>query len=371
MKKVLYIGGFEMPDNNAAAQRVMANALLLRELGFEVSFIGPTKDRTNAVAEFNGFRCEYVDYPQGTMQWLKYITEFVSTEKIVAHKPDYVVLYNFPAVASLKILKACHKKGIHVYHDLTEWESAAGWTPRDIIRKLDICLRMRYCMKKMDGVIAISKYLYDYYKDYTKCILVPPTVDLKNPKWNREREITSSGCHKLIYAGSIGSGTKDRLDSIIAIINKYPSIKLDIIGLTKNQYFSVFGDKIIPEDHIRFYGRVKHEDAVKAVQNADFQLLIRESTRKNNAGFPTKFVESMSCCTPLIATLTSNIGDYLEDGVNGLVVSDKQSLDRVVSRILDMDCKDIINMKLTCKAFMGFDYRSYYPAFSQLFQINK
>ena len=106
-----------MPDKNAAAQRVMANALLLREMGFEVSFIGPTKDRANAVAEANGFKCEYVDYPTGTMQWLKYITEFVSTEKILVHKPGYVVLYNFPAVASLKILKACHKNGIKVIHD--------------------------------------------------------------------------------------------------------------------------------------------------------------------------------------------------------------------------------------------------------------
>ena len=42
--KVLYIGGFELPDKNAAAHRVISNAFLLRELGYEVSFIGISED---------------------------------------------------------------------------------------------------------------------------------------------------------------------------------------------------------------------------------------------------------------------------------------------------------------------------------------
>lgn len=368
MKKVLYIGGFEMPDKNAAAQRVMANALLLREMGFEVSFIGPTKDRANAVAEANGFKCEYVDYPQGVGQWLKYITEFVSTERIMAHKPDYVVLYNFPAVASLKILKACHKNGIKVIHDLTEWEGTRGWSPRELIRKIDIALRMRYCMKKMDGVIAISRYLYDQYKDYTRCILVPPTVDLNNPKWNRERKLNASQNVNLVYAGTAGFANKDRIDFIIEVVKSFPSIRLTVIGMTEEQYVQVYGPMPADCKNVEFRGRVPHTEAVKAVCDADFQMLIRENTLKNMAGFPTKFVESMSCCTPLIATLTSNIGDYLKDGDNGFVVDGEQTLFKVFSRILAMDKNDIIAMKQHCKDFTGFDFRSYKSEFGKLFQ---
>lgn len=368
MKRVLYIGGFEMPDKNAAAQRVMANALLLREMGFEVSFIGPTKDRTNAVAEANGFRCEYVDYPSGTKQWLKYITEFVNPGRILAYKPDYVVLYNFPAFASLKILKTCHKNGIKVVHDLTEWEGTRGWSPREIVRKIDIALRMRYCMKKMDGVIAISRYLYDYYKDYTQCILVPPTVDLTNPKWNREREMTAGRTIQLVYAGTAGFGNKDKLDVIIEAIKAFSSIHMTVIGMTQDQYEQGYGK--MPEGckNVQFRGRVPHAEAVKAVCDADFQMLIRDNTLKNRAGFPTKFVESMSCCTPLIATLTSNIGDYLKDGKNGFVVDETQSLMKVFTRILGMEGKDIVDMKQNCRDFTGFDYRSYKTEFGKLFQ---
>ena len=36
---VLYIGGFDLPDKNAAAHRVLNNGKVLRELGYEVVFV--------------------------------------------------------------------------------------------------------------------------------------------------------------------------------------------------------------------------------------------------------------------------------------------------------------------------------------------
>ena len=39
-KAILYIGGFELPDKNAAAQRVVANGKLFTELGYSVYYIG-------------------------------------------------------------------------------------------------------------------------------------------------------------------------------------------------------------------------------------------------------------------------------------------------------------------------------------------
>lgn len=360
-----------MPDKNAAAQRVMANAMLLREMGFEVAFIGPTKDRANAISEFNGFSFEYIDYPKGTLDWIKYITTFIKIDEILKYSPDYVVLYNFPSVASLKIIRACHKHNIKVVHDITEWEFAKGSSIRSIVQRVDIALRMRYCVKKMDGVIAISRYLYDYYKTYTNTILVPPTVDLSNPKFCRDRTLSASeGITKLVYAGSAGVfAAKDRLDFIIDSVNKSPSLQLDIVGMTKEQYQETFGDKSFINDNIRFYGRVSHKEAIKYVCEADFQMLIRENTLKNKAGFPTKFVESFSCCTPLIATKTSNICDYLQDGINGFLVTDNRPLDRVLEEVSKMSVDEKLKMKEACKSFDGFDYRCYAEEFSKIFRL--
>lgn len=370
MKTILYIGGFEMPDKNAAAQRVIANAKLLRNMGFEVTFIGISKDIDKAPNTVDGFISTPVPYPSSIKQWIYHIFRFIKITEIIKRKPDYVILYNFPSFASLRILRTCHRYGIKVVQDITEWETSKGWSLSHLIRKIDINLRMRYCIKKMDGVIAISRYLYDYYKNYTKTILVPPTVDLNNPKFLRNRELTASdNIIKLVYAGSTGlSATKDRLDFIIKEVNNLPNVKLDIVGLNKEQFFSVFGKDNIIKDNIVFHGRVSHTEAIKLVCDADFQMLIREKTLKNTAGFPTKFVESISCCTPLIATLTSNIDDYLKDGVNGLVVSDEHSLGEVLRRVVKLPASERIKMKETCRAFEGFDYHSYKKEFSEIFK---
>ncbi len=366
MKKILYIGGFELPDKNAAAHRVMVNAKLLREMQYEVSFIGISKDIKNAPSVVNGFTSNPVPYPTCLKQWIHQIVTFVDMQQIWAYKPDYVIMYNFPSIASLRIFNACHKNGIRVIHDLTEWESATSVSVREFVHWIDINIRMRLAVKRMDGVIAISKLLYDYYRKYTKAILVPPTIDIDDDKWNRNSKINVGQHRRLIYAGSVGYGNKDRLDKIIAVVNSYYNIELDIIGLTKEQYIALFGSRILPKENIHFHGRVSHIVAIAAVQKSDFQILIRDSTLKNNAGFPTKFVESMACGTPLIATPISNITDYLVDGVNGYIVDENQPLDCIFDKILSMSNSDIVAMKEYCRNMRCFDYRQYKAEFEKL-----
>ena len=368
MKRILYIGGFELPDKNAAAQRVIANAKLLHEMGFKVSFIGISKAIKQAPTIVDGFESNPVPYPVSIKQWIHQICTFVDTRELISRKPDYVILYNFPAIASLRILKACHKNGIKVVHDVTEWECNNGWSPTDIMRKVDINLRMRYCMKKMDSVIAISRYLYDYYKCYTSTILVPPTVDLSSKKWNRERKLSTGNTIKLVYAGNAGFGTKDRLDIIVKSVVKFPNMQLDVIGMTKQQYITGYGNLPKEYNNILFHGRVPHIEAVKAVQDADFQFLIRDNNLKNNAGFPTKFAESLACCTPVIATLTSDIGNYLKDGVNGYIVDSNCSIDDVLVKISKLSKQKIIQMKQYCRECHLFDYHEYGIAFEQIFK---
>ncbi len=40
---ILYVGGFELPDKNAAAHRVLSNGKIFRELGYNVVFIDVDK----------------------------------------------------------------------------------------------------------------------------------------------------------------------------------------------------------------------------------------------------------------------------------------------------------------------------------------
>lgn len=79
-------------------------------------------------------------------------------------------------------------------------------------------------------------------------------------------------------------------------------------------------------------------------------------------------MESITCCTPVIATLTSNISDYLKDGKNGFVVDDSHSLDDVFGLISKLSPSEIIQMKEACKNCTVFDYREYRNSFEQIFK---
>ena len=64
MEKILYIGGFELPDKNAAAQRVVANAKALKKIGYEVLFLGVTKNEKKVGYQFfENFKYLERNYP--------------------------------------------------------------------------------------------------------------------------------------------------------------------------------------------------------------------------------------------------------------------------------------------------------------------
>lgn len=365
--RILYLGGFELPDKNAAAQRVMSNAQLLREMGYEVSFVGVVRDNKEQAFYHNGFCCKCLKYPAGIKEWLYHVLNFLPISDIEKYAPQYIILYNFPAIASLKILHYCRKHKIKVVHDLTEWEQTDGWSPRSFIKRLDTTLRMHYCMKKMDGVIAISRYLYNLYKNKVNTILVPPTVDTSNPKWNRNRKLTASNPITLVYAGSPGGGVKDRLDLIVEEVRKIKKIKLIVVGLDSDQFFDSFHRQRETYENVEFKGRLPHKEAVSAVCNSDFQMLIRDHNRKNDAGFPTKLAESMTCGTPVIATVFSNITDYVKDGFNGFLIKGNNSMGMVLNRISELSHEEIIAMKRNCLSMNVFNYKYYQTGFSKLF----
>ena len=178
--------------------------------------------------------------------------------------------------------------------------------------------------------------------------------------------MTADNKVKIVYAGNAGAKIKDRLDYVVEAVSSFKNIQLTVVGLTKEQYENVFGTMPSKCDNICFRGRIPHKEAVKTVCEADFQMLIREDTLKNRAGFPTKFVESVSCCTPLVATLSSNIGDYLIDGKNGFIVDNRNSLIDVFEKISRLSIEDRIEMKRYCRDHNPFDYHNYTTEINKL-----
>ena len=79
------------------------------------------------------------------------------------------------------------------------------------------------------------------------------------------------------------------------------------------------------------------------------------------AGFPTKFVESVTCGIPVITSDTSDLKSYLADSKLGYIIPklNDGELDELLSSILDMESDKILQMKKFCKDFNGFHYKNY------------
>lgn len=362
-KKALYIGGFCMPDGNAAAQRVLGVAKLLNECDVDVRFCGLKRNINEPeTGEIDGFPFINHPYPSSALNWLEYlIGHDHSIAEIESYEPDYVILYNHPALAIDHISNYCHKHSIKVIADVTEWYVPQGNPIFKLIKGYDTTRRMTKSHKKLDGLICISNYLEDYYKISGVPVLnIPPLVDVTQPKWHQHTE-AEKGKINLVYAGSPGSA-KDRLDLIVDSLDKSGDtsrIIFDVIGISAEQFKQTWNiDKEYP--FVKFHGRLPHTEVIKYLLNADFQIFLRPDTLANRAGFPTKFVETITAGTLPITNLSSNLSDYLRDGENGVVIEslDPDSIKYALNKALSFSTDEIQRKKNSLNT-KTFDFRNY------------
>ena len=80
-RTILYVGEFVLPDKGAAANRVVSNSKIFKELGYETIFLGAadSDDFFHGIRKIDGFENMYEEaHPSSSVQWAKHI---FSTEK--------------------------------------------------------------------------------------------------------------------------------------------------------------------------------------------------------------------------------------------------------------------------------------------------
>lgn len=372
-KVIVYLGGFELPDRNAAAQRVISNGKLFKSIGYDVKYIGVSKknNKNNHVGMFESWD---IEYPSNLKEWIKYLTSIKEVEKILneIERIDIIICYNYQAIAMYKLKKFCEKRGIKIISDCTEWYQGEGNIIMRTIKNIDTTIRMKYIHKKINGVITISEYLSNYYKD-RKVLELPALVDINEEKWKCNEE-DKNDIITFNYAGSPGKN-KDKINEVIEVLSreKYVNYKFlfKIIGITEKQYLDMYPYHFKEVEKIRtkllFLGRVSHENAIKEVKESDYTIFIREDNRVTKAGFPTKFSEAFSCGVPVITTKSSNLNRYLIHGDNGYFIEFENlmlSLDEVLT-----DC--IVNnkrLRITEKEKNIFDFNNYKNSAREFFE---
>ncbi len=327
---VLYVGGFELPDKNAAAHRVLNNAKILRELGYNVVFCGVDREISASAQSaeiISGFESYPVPYPKSRKQWLKQMLNIGQYSYLINKFSNIriVICYNLHAAPLAKLIRLCRRNNIKIVADCTEWyENKFSFNPVKLIKCIDTFLCMRVFQKKCDGMIAISNYLAEYYKKSVKSIMVlPPLVDLSDEKFAFQTPKTENDIPTFVYSGS-PSASKESLGDVVKCFDNITDLdyRLIIVGVTAEQFSAMYG--FSPKSNkIEFRGRVPHKEALNAVRQSDYAIIIRPRTRVTMAGFPTKFAEAISVGTAVIANDTSDLSLYLKDGKNGYLADEK------------------------------------------------
>lgn len=365
---IIYWGGFELPDKNAAAHRVVANGKILKSLDYQIVYLGTTV--VNREDYFNGVRVasygEHIyeeAHPLTMKQWARWFCSIANLRVVASKYTDVkmIIVYNVPFIILKRVKETFGKQGIKIVYDCTEWSGETkGSLPKRMIKKLDERFVRKGIGKVSDGLIVISKLMEKEYVKNPNLLRLPPLVDLNDPIWHQSREKQSDG-FEFCFAGVPG-GNKESLDKVVEAFCQLgkSNASLRIIGPTKEDVIELNLEikELIEknEEKIFITGRLSHQDTIKYVLGCDCYIFIRPSNLRNNAGFPTKFAESFTCGGRIITTDVSDVREYLEKAQRG------QVLDRVDVELIKQAMEKEMQSKMAYgqrQLDAAFHYESY------------
>lgn len=372
VKICIYIGGFDMPEKNAAANAVRIYGKLIENLGYKIVYVGISHDipyksniiSTKTMIEENEYYA--IGYPNGFAEWIEYTVEKKKYIDVIEKYKNVnaIILYNLNAIPLDGIRRYCKKRNIMCIANTTEWYSSKG---RGLIwgafRGLDTWLRMEYVQKRFKKVVAVSRYLEKEYADdeRRKTVRVPVLFDSEELRWKNKKTKPNEKLH-IVYSGSLGN--KECLDVIIEAIKQVKRpVHFDVIGLSIDDYFKANGEDewVKNNEDIVFHGRISREEAIEFTKEANYTCFIRNNCRVTNAGFPSKLTESLACNTPIITNDTGDVSLYIRNGQNGYLLPSEPNVESL---------REVIeNARLDMKVDgTMLDYRNYLDAFKYILE---
>lgn len=280
---------------------------------------------------------------------------------------DAIVVCAMPTSVLKYLLTYAKCNQIILIHDAVEWYSPEEFR----LGKLDKLYRKKnYWMRKLlpgnCRIIAISRFLQEYFDGQgNKTVYIPSMID--TTLYNASEKVYD-GKIRFVYAGT--PLKKDYLAVAlkgIALLSQEEIAKLEIriIGVSKEQaqkngistdVISKLGDSLV------FMGRIPREQVFTYLKAAHFSILLRPAEQRYaKAGFPTKIPESLSVGTPVICNFSSDLGDFLSDGIDCIEVNscNEKDMKKAVERVLNLDEYELRKLSVNARklAVEHFDYR--------------
>lgn len=258
----------------------------------------------------------YINHP--LFKYLSFLLYLICfTIKLPRHSK--VLVFGFSEILSF-LLK---RKDCNIYYEISENPEISLTTNRFFASSLDSFLNN---CKKIKGLFVISNALKEYFiskgVDENKIHVINMTVDKTRFDGIQKQKVE----RYIAYCGT-ASNNKDGVDQLIKsfalISDKYPELKLYIIGKIPNESES-FGNKELVNklgisSKVVFTGIVPSSEIPQMLTNAEILALDRPENIQAKYGFPTKLGEYLLTGNPVVITRVGDIPLFLTDGINALI----------------------------------------------------
>ena len=381
MSNILYVSRSGLPKD-APSLRVDRLARLLQSVGYDVTIMSSRTDEQSVpISEHKQNDYKVVEngvvylfpYRRVCRWYSKYLSfyelMFASTlyHRIVSYcnknKPTAIILYNDIYFLTKRLLNYCKRNHISLFADVTEWYEKKSIAASLSSRVVPILVNKRITTldHKLDGVIAISPYLYDYYSArISNVVFIPPLMPIEQFVPYDTKELRS-----LVYAGS--PGDKDillpLLEAYYLVNSTGVKIGLNLIGLNEQDIKNSWRDISLDKYGIRCFGRLPHNETLKVIRSSEFGVLLRHDLRYAKAGFSTKFAECLSLSVPMICNLVGGCDMLITNNKDGLLLNNINVATIVdcLEKIIKLPEDEYIDMKKCAfkKAHELFDYINY------------
>lgn len=392
---IIYIGDFDLRNENVQAHLVKNNTKILNRLGYSVALIGVNREATLgeiatmhklAVGEENRYlELENTLTVKGLFKYARIAKMIRAFMDDVAQqgRVKFVISYQAPSYALIlkDVAEWCKRQGAKYIvncADITVFDS------QPLLRRIVMTRNWNYLhkvnRKYADGLIAVSRYIEKFYqKEGMPSVIIPPLFD---EFVDNEYELSSTTT--LVYAGTpfvlkknVNTvGMKDRLDKIVDLCLKLSvegvAYQMLVVGITKELYTTCIPrhkDALKNNKDIVFKGRLLHKDTLEAVRNADYMLNIRDHNVMNEAGLSTKVVESVSLGTPVVMNSIGDTFMYLREGITGYELSGDEKRDvALLKKLCDKSLDDRVTLKKHCAGDRTFALEKYEAKFEQFLE---
>lgn len=362
MKAILIIGYFDFPYGSAAAERMKAYAKAFRKGGGSVRIV--TRARIpggQGWAELaDGIQFNSVSkLPKENhfSKWRRLADHVISIFRLrscirefKAEFPDGCALvYERRGSALLAMLNLLERLNVRFAVESVEWYDFRyfkfGWLHPVW---LDELFGRYYCGRNGRSVICISRFIQDKYEKMgARTLLVPGIVDpVDYEQKSGARNPGDVGC-QCVYLGQFKQeddfgmavdGIRDLIsqnyDCSINLIGRYQSSR-EATRLRKEIGVEGVGGRVL------FSGFVSDEKKNEFLSKADLIVLLRKDCQAARAAFPTRIAELLLTGIPLVTTNVGDIGRYLSNDENALLVSDGdiQEFKKIIRNYIDSEDK--------------------------------